>query len=38
MSVVGIKLIFKTNQAAAWAVVSGGTRLRGEARLWRCKW
>lgn len=33
MSVVGNKLIFKANQAPAWAVVSGGAQLRGEARL-----
>lgn len=35
MSVVGNKLIFKANQAPAWAVVSGGARLRGEACLRR---
>lgn len=35
MCVVGNKVIFKAHQAPGWAVVSGGTRLRGEARLWQ---
>lgn len=35
MCVVGNKVVFKAHQAPGWAVISGGTWLRGEARLWQ---